>query len=115
MEIHKSNLIDIGIETEEAIERLGGNESLYHSLCDKFAQDKNFHFLQEALSVKDYKSAEFYIHTLKGVAANLGFVRLEIISGSILQDLRENNFTNLKPDNICLTAEYNRIITLISA
>jgi HPt (histidine-containing phosphotransfer) domain-containing protein len=114
METKSIRLIEMGVDVESVIRRLGGNEALYLTICSKFIQDPNYHTLKEALLTKDYQSAEIRIHTLKGVAANLGFVRLEIISRSLLQDLRERELTTLYQDVYNLTEEYYRIIKILT-
>jgi HPt (histidine-containing phosphotransfer) domain-containing protein len=113
MEIKCRKLIEMGVDAKSVIKRLGENEALYLTICDKFTKDPNYEMLQIALVAKDYQLAEMRTHTLKGVAANLGFVRLEIISKSILQDIHEKQLLTLKQDNCSLTEEYQRIITIL--
>jgi HPt (histidine-containing phosphotransfer) domain-containing protein len=106
--------MEMGVDVNGVLNRLGGNESLYLNICNKFIKDPNYQIFKDALSVYDYQSAELRIHTLKGVAANLGFVRLELISGSLLQDLREKQISSLRQDVSCLSEEYHRIINILS-
>jgi len=114
MEIKSRKLIEMGIDVGGVVNRLGGNETLYLTICNKFTNDPNYQIFREALSLEDYQSAELRIHTLKGVAANLGFVRLEIISKALLQDIRDRELTTLRQDIYSLNEEYNRIITVLT-
>ena len=114
MEIKSRKLIEMGIDVGGVVKRLGGNETLYLTICNKFTNDPNYQIFREALSLEDYQSAELRIHTLKGVAANLGFVRLEIISKALLQDIRDRELTTLRQDIYSLNEEYNRIITVLT-
>jgi len=114
MEIKSRKLIEMGIDVGGVVNRLGGNETLYLTICNKFTKDPNYQIFREALSLEDYQSAELRIHTLKGVAANLGFVRLEIISKALLQDIRDRELTTLRQDIYSLNEEYNRIITVLT-
>jgi len=114
MEARSRKLKEIGIDVSGVVNRLGGNESLYLIICNKFTKDTNYLILKEALSKKDYQSAEIRIHTLKGIAANLGFIRLEIISRCVLNDIRERKLVNLRQDIYSLTEEYQRIISALT-
>jgi len=114
MESRSKKLEEIDIDVSGVVNRLGGNESLYLIICSKFTKDTNYLILKEALSKKDYQSAEIRIHTLKGIAANLGFIRLEIISRSVLYDIRERELVNLRHDIYSLTEEYKRIISALT-
>jgi HPt (histidine-containing phosphotransfer) domain-containing protein len=114
METLSRKLIDMGVDVGSVIKRLGGNEALYLTICNKFIKDPSYQTLQEALTTNDYQSAVLTVHTLKGVAANLGFQRLEIISKSLLQDLQENRLSTLYEDNYCLAKEYERIMNVLT-
>lgn len=114
MEDKSKKLIKIGIDVKSVVTRLGGNERLYLNICSKFTSDPNYRSLQEALSMNDYQSAEFRIHTLRGVAANLGFIRLAFISNSLLKDIQKQELTTLYQDNFSLSEEYGRIISVLN-
>lgn len=104
----------LGVDVDGTVTRLGGNELLYLAICHKFLQDQNFHLLQDALITDDLKMAEIYIHTLKGVAANLGFIRLEQICRSMLEMVHQLNVLNIKQSFIELSEEYHKIISALS-
>lgn len=103
----------IGIEVDNVIERLGGNELLYLSICQKFINDPNFRLLKEAIGDDDRKTAANYAHTLRGVACNLGFRRLSLLCKTFMEEIyeAENNI----PSQIYqeLSDEYDRIITIL--
>lgn len=115
MEQLSKKLMDLGVDVDGVVRRLGGNEALYLAICCKFIRDPNYMTLQEALLKEDYQSAEAIVHTLKGVAANLGFIKLENLSKILLQDLKENRLTALHGDNCRLTKEYKQIIDVLTA
>jgi HPt (histidine-containing phosphotransfer) domain-containing protein len=69
--------------------------------------------LQEALSTNDFKAAEIRIHTLKGVAANLGFLRLEFLCKTILDNLNYNKITLIQNNLKKLSEEYCKIIDIL--
>ncbi|MBH1942398.1 Hpt domain-containing protein [Mobilitalea sibirica] len=113
MDIRTEKLIEIGVDVQIVVNRLGGNEALYLSLCKKFLYDNNFKLLQNALISQNFTAAEGFAHTLKGIAANLGFTSLEILSRSLLQDIRLQDFRSLEYHNTYLTEEYFRINTVL--
>jgi histidine phosphotransfer protein HptB len=107
-------LKELGVDVDGTVTRLGGNELLYLAICQKFLQDQNFQLLQDALIKEDLKMTEIYIHTLKGVAANLGFIRLEQICRSMLEMVHQLNVLNIKQSYIELSEEYHKIISVLS-
>lgn len=106
-------LINIGVDVAAVVKRLGGDEDLYYRICSKFITDNNHQLLRQSIDKEDYKSAETFAHTLKGVAANLGFLRLEQVCENILNLLRSNALDNLPIHISCLTEEYQRILSIL--
>lgn len=66
-----SVLKQVGVNSDSAIERFMGNESLYVRMLKKFLDDKTFACLVESVSAKDGKTALESSHTLKGICGNL--------------------------------------------
>ncbi|MGG7179363.1 Hpt domain-containing protein [Clostridium paraputrificum] len=106
-------LKSIGVDTEGTINRFCNNLELYKKILVKFLSDKNYEDLMNSLNNKDYKDAEMYSHTLKGLCSNLGFVELSKISAEILGMLREGKYNNLEDMREKLREEYIKVITLI--
>jgi len=113
MEYISNSLIQNGVDVNGVLSRLGGNEVLYLTICKKFINDKNFHSLKEALSTNNLRSAEIHVHTLKGVAANLGFLRIEFLCKLILEDLKNNKLQSIHDGMGILSIEYNKIISVL--
>ncbi len=68
-----------GIDTESGLSRVGGNLKLYKRLLKKLAHEC-VNFIAEfdaAIEQGDWSCAQRLVHTLKGVAGNLGAVKLE--------------------------------------
>jgi HPt (histidine-containing phosphotransfer) domain-containing protein len=59
---------------------------------------------------KDYKETAVYLHTLKGVAANLGFGRMEKLCFEMMEALRSEEYPTIKHLNEMLSVEYHLII-----
>ena len=72
-----------GISVAGALARVGGNEALYRSLLKKFYQENKAIAarIKNALKDRDRQSARRMIHTLKGVAGNIGAAALYEASG----------------------------------
>lgn len=93
----KDNIYDmldeLGAEVEDTLDRLMGDEELYNEYLEKFPQNQNVILLQEAIEVQDYDTAKKEVHTLKGVALNLGLLPLADACMMMLMDLREGKKT----------------------
>lgn len=79
----------------------------------KFIEDPNFSLLKQGLECCDEQEAFRAGHTLKGVCANMGFLKLEKLSSQITELLRQYEIENAKrlfPD---LEKEYELIRTTI--
>ncbi len=103
-----------GVDVEGMITRLGGSESIYLSICRKFLEDTNYGLFLKAMEANDMNMAGVYIHTLKGVASNLGFTNLMLHSNSIIEDLKHYDYVFLHKKLQELTKEYNVLIELLS-
>lgn len=97
-------------EVSKATARFAGNERLYQKFLQKFLGDKNFICLDKAVKDKNYKNAEIYAHTLKGVAANLGFNVLAGDSGKVVEHIRNGQYDKIDIDFEQCEAEYKKII-----
>lgn len=113
MERMSLQLKEIGVEVDSVILRLGGNEAIYLSICDKFRYDQNYQLFQTAITENDLHKAVFHIHTLKGIAANLGFNRLEQITSYIMEDLKKNDLEALQHNIKDLTEEQKKLINIL--
>ena len=60
-----------GINVNEALERMMGNEKLLSRLLGKFLEDASCERLAQAIAVQDAQAAAEAAHTLKGVSGNL--------------------------------------------
>ncbi len=114
MEQIYQKLKEHGIDTDGVTERLGGNYRLYLTICEKFVYDKSYPSLKEALSSDDLTAAGTHLHTLKGVAANLGFLILHELCNCLLEDLKQNRLDRFNLDIQKLCLECDQIISILS-
>ena len=63
-------------------------ESMVLRFAKKYADDKTYAQLTEAVKVQDWETAFRASHTLKGVAQNLGFDRLYAVSVPLTEAMR---------------------------
>jgi signal transduction histidine kinase/CheY-like chemotaxis protein/HPt (histidine-containing phosphotransfer) domain-containing protein/HAMP domain-containing protein len=63
-----------GLDVEDGLFRVGGNQKLYLKLLRQFEeqQDEAGKQIASALATKDFDGAVHLVHTLKGVAGNIG-------------------------------------------
>lgn len=114
MELLCRKLKEHGVDTESVITRLGGNEPLYLTICKKFLLDTSYPKLSEALSLGRISEAQMHIHTLKGVAANLGFQYMYALCKHILAAMEQCDLKCFEHDIRCLSDEYKIIIAILS-
>ena len=61
------------------------NENMVRKFVLKFPQDNNMALFEESWAKKDYETAFRAMHTLKGVAVNLGFTALYNVSSALTE------------------------------
>ncbi|CAK0763557.1 hypothetical protein CCP3SC5AM1_340012 [Gammaproteobacteria bacterium] len=82
-----------GFNVETALIRLGGNQRLYLSILEKFLQQQKdaVEKIEQALIRGERQEAIRLTHTLKGLAGNIGNIRLQEASARIEADLMETS------------------------
>jgi HPt (histidine-containing phosphotransfer) domain-containing protein len=73
------------IDTRAALERMAGDEQLFRELARFFLEDSPVLLadVQNALAGRDCEAAARPAHSLKGIAANLGGMRLEAAARAV--------------------------------
>ena len=82
-----------GIDIEDGLRRLAGNQRLYRNLMEQFAkkQGQASAEITVALSIGDRPLAERVAHTVKGVAGNLGIKQVQTSAERLERAIREND------------------------
>jgi HPt (histidine-containing phosphotransfer) domain-containing protein len=114
MEQMTKKLKEHRIDTDGVIARLGGKENLYLTICKKFLYDISYPTFWEAVNKGDFEEARKHIHTLKGVAVNLGFIYLSSLCNRLLIELEQQNFILFNKDLLSLSQEYDIIISILN-
>ena len=81
-----------------------------------FLADDTYENLEKAVKAGDVEAAFRGAHTLKGVAANLGFTPLQKTSSDLTEALRARSWpANLEELMAAVTTEYNKTRDAITA
>lgn len=106
----KQQLMDLGVDVEEMLERFMGNTAMVEKFLKKFLLDSHYQTFKEALEADDLQKAFEEAHALKGVCGNLSLVTLyEYISGQV-DYLRTGIMDKAKEKLPELDAEYERVV-----
>ncbi len=81
------------INAAEGISRVGGNQKLFSQLLEKFYHDYNqvLSELESKLKRENYAELKFTVHTIKGVAGNIGSASLHNAAAALEKSLADNN------------------------
>jgi len=104
-----------GIDTQDGLERLGGNVRSYLRLLGKFADNQQdaIEEITQAFMDKDGEQMVRLAHTLKGVAGNIGATRLQE-SATELEEVLKEGAAELPARLLEITGrELKRIIGMI--
>ena len=91
------------------------NENMVRKFVLKFPQDNNMALFEESWAKKDYETAFRAMHTLKGVAVNLGFTALYNVSSALTEKLRSHEYDNLDGLITDVKKQYDIVIEAIAA
>ena len=86
-----------GVDYEMTLNRFSNNAMLLERFVKKFPGDKTFQELDAAVGDKRFGDVERAAHTLKGIAANLGFQYLSDLSAEVVnlvRSLRQGQYWN---------------------
>ncbi len=109
----KEQLAGAGMNVEDGVERVSGNEALYIKLLKKFPNDKNYERFVESMKSGAHDDAAIYMHTLKGLSANLGMNKLYEYCCEADADFKAGNLP--LPSNIEKIREnYTKIVEIIT-
>ena len=78
---------EIGGDLKNVMKRIP-NEAMIGKFVRKYANDPTYNRLTAAVEAKNWKDAFLAAHTLKGVAQNLGFDRLQKSASALTEAVR---------------------------
>lgn len=105
----------IDSDYDSILQRLGNDERMYKYL-GIFAQDQNFDLLKNALEKENQKTAFLAVHTIKGIAVNLGFNHLYENAYGLTELLREDDpdMGAVKNSFVNVEKAYNQVMEAIA-
>ena len=89
------------------------NEKLLSRFVLKFPDDKSMQLLLDAVKTSDIETSFRSVHTLKGVAGNLGFTRLYQAAWNLTEQLRPRQEQADQALLKCLVDEYEYTISVL--
>lgn len=89
----KERLKAAGMDVDESLGRVLGNEALLERLLAKFADSPQLHQLEVAFGRGDGQEAIAAAHTLKGVCGNLSMKGLSMLFSRQVELLRAGEFS----------------------
>ncbi len=104
----------IGANYDDVVGRLM-NDALISRLLKKYLDDTNYSKLADNIEKGDMNEAFLAVHTLKGLALNLGFNKLGEASAALTEYLRDGVGEKQKAEELFkpITEEHEKIIELI--
>ncbi len=81
-------LPQLPMDAQSTLARFSGNTALLEKFVRRFPQDPTLSDLEAAVSAENWVQAQRSAHTLKGVAANLGFNELAERCSELVATLR---------------------------
>lgn len=103
-----------GNDVDGALRRFVGNENMYVKFLKRFADDTSYPALKDAVEKVDLGNAFVAVHTLKGVAGNLGLTKVYEIATEMTDKLRVRSDENLAADFEKLSEEYKAVLEIIA-
>ena len=94
--MNRNALEAAGVNVEDILERVLGNEALLERLLDMYANDGSVASLESALDAGDVTAARAAAHALKGVSANLSMGRLAELATATLELLHAGDLAGAR-------------------
>lgn len=110
----KQELCSWGIDWPDVSARFMGNDDLVIKFMLKFADDQSMEELTAALANGDTENAFKAIHTLKGVAGNLGMSVIHDDVCALTEILRVGSLDGAKEKYDRIKIKYDELIEIIA-
>ncbi len=111
----KKELMEAGINVDEAIERMMGYEDFFIQLLKKFAFDNTYEQLRQALKEGNPSNAFKAAHTLKGLSGDLSIDVLFLPLTEITDALRDDHIDQANIYMQEFSQLYDKVVSRISS
>ena len=104
-----------GIDTESGLRVFSGNIGVYKKILQEFRRDyaDSFSTLRQALDRGDTEHVKFMLHTLKGLAGNIGALDLSEAARRLDLKIRENSPGSDRPVNDAILHEFENALNQV--
>ena len=99
---------------ENVSNRMMGNQKLVEKFVRKFLDDPTYEQIKEAVNKMDYDEILRTTHTMKGIASNLEFTRLQQKSAKAVDMIRAGQREEVLPVISEIEKEYQKVIEQIT-
>ncbi|QNM06544.1 Hpt domain-containing protein [Qiania dongpingensis] len=93
--------------------RFSGNQKLWERFVKKFGDDPSYSDLGKAVEENDEEGIERMAHTLKGVAANMGFDPLSEACAKLVSAVRSKKTEEYAEDWTVIQEQHGKIMDVI--
>lgn len=109
-------LIALGIDLDDTLDRFGGNAEFLEKMLHLFVQGDTVDRMVEAFTAQNADALERTSHAIKGSAANLGFTELSSRASDVCEYVRATHTAEVPQDMIDYVVEsYKRICDGVAA
>ena len=103
---------EMGVDADATLKRFMGKEEMLKRFILKYPDDKTYEAFKTAVEGGTLEDIEVTSHTLKGMAANLGFDRLAQLSADVMNAVRGGTYDKSMFDEI--PAEQEKLLKCIA-
>ena len=105
------------VDAASALDRIGGDGELFQELASIFIEDSPglLAALNDSLASGNLQRAEHFAHGLKGIAANVGGVRVESCARRAEQFLHAGDLRSASECVVTLSEELERLLSALQA
>lgn len=109
-----TELVDVAkLNKEETLDRFMDNEALYMKFLVKFLEDDTYNKLVASIEADDHEQSLRCVHTLKGLASNLGLAELSEIASEMTDRFKINDVKGAREYMDALDKHYKTVCELI--
>ncbi len=112
---HSSSELNLPIDYEEVLERIGGDKTFLQELLKIYIEDyeEKSRLIEEAIHQQDFMAVQKLGHSLKGSSANLSLSSLQKASLDLELAGRNHNLSLAQSAFSCLEKEFAKLKTYL--
>lgn len=109
-----TELVDVAeLNKKETLDRFMDNEALYMKFLVKFLEDDTYDKLVASIEADDHELSLLCVHTLKGLASNLGLAGLSVIASEMTDRFKINDVKGAREFMDALDKQYKTVCEVI--